>query len=59
MKKRGFTLVEMLAVIAVLGVMMVLVVPKIGGSVESKKERLLFLKKNLIGLFLAYHQIYP
>jgi len=39
MKKRGFTLVELLAVIAVLSVILVIVVPKISNTVyESRKK---------------------
>ena len=38
MKKKGFTVVELLAIIVVLGVIVVVVVPQIGGTVDSKKE---------------------
>ena len=36
--KKGFTLVEVLAIIAVLGIILITVVPNIGGSIEKKKE---------------------
>ena len=39
MNKKGFTLVEILSIIAVLGVMVLLIFPNIGGSTEDKKEK--------------------
>ena len=39
MNRKGFTLVEMLAILAVLGVMVVTIFPSIGGSNEAKKEK--------------------
>lgn len=36
---KGFTLVELLAIITILGIMTILVVPQIGGSINSKKEK--------------------
>ena len=36
---RGFTLVEVLSIIAVLGVMIMLIFPNIGGSLEAKKDK--------------------
>lgn len=38
MKKRGFTLVELLAVITVLGVILAIVIPKINNTLENSKE---------------------
>ena len=38
-KNKAFTLVELLAIITILGVMVILVVPQIGGSINSKKEK--------------------
>ena len=38
-KYKGFTLVELLAIITILGVMVILVVPQIGGSINTKKEK--------------------
>ena len=38
-KYKGFTLVELLAIITILGVMVILVVPQIGGSINAKKEK--------------------
>lgn len=38
-KKRGFTLVEVLSIIALLGIIVMLVFPKVGGNNNSKKER--------------------
>ena len=39
MHNRGFTLVEVLSIIAVLGVMIMLIFPNIGGSLEAKKDK--------------------
>ena len=38
-KYKGFTLVELLAIITILGVMVILVVPQIGGSINAKKGK--------------------
>ena len=38
-KKRGFTLVELLAIFAILGIIVVLVLPQIGGSTNAKKQK--------------------
>ena len=38
-KNKGFTLVELLAIMTILGVMVILVMPQIGGSINSKKEK--------------------
>ena len=45
--KKGFTLVEVLAILAVLGVMVMLIFPNIGGTMSSKKEKEL---EKLIGI---------
>lgn len=37
--KKAFTLVELLAVIAILGVLLALVLPKISGSINERKEK--------------------
>jgi len=37
--KKGFTLVEILAIIAVLGVIVMLVIPQTGGNIKSKKQK--------------------
>lgn len=39
MKKRGFTLIELMAVIIVLGIIAVMIVPKITNTVESSREQ--------------------
>jgi len=39
MNKKGFTLVEVLAILAVLGVMIMLIFPNIGGSLDAKKDK--------------------
>ena len=39
MKKRGFTLIELMAVIIVLGIIAVITVPKITNTVESSREQ--------------------
>ena len=39
MNKKGFTLVELLAIIVILGVIVVIALPQIGGSSNSNKER--------------------
>ena len=55
-KNKAFTLVELLAIITILGVMVILVVPQIGGSINSKKEKEL---EKIIGIVenagKAYH----
>lgn len=38
-KSRGFTLVELLSIIAILGVVTILVVPQIGGSINVKSKK--------------------
>lgn len=38
MKKKGFTLVELLSIIVILGVIVTVVLPNIGGSVSKKKQ---------------------
>ena len=38
MKRKGFTLVELLSIIVILGVIVVVVLPNIGGSVTKKKQ---------------------
>ena len=38
-KYKGFTLVELLAIITILGVMVILVVPQIGGSINVKSKK--------------------
>ena len=39
MKKNGFTLVELLAIIAVLTAIMLLVLPKFSSSVNDRKQK--------------------
>ena len=36
--KKGFTLVEILSIITVLGIIVMLVLPNLGGSIDEKKE---------------------
>jgi len=40
MNKRGFTLIELIAVLAVLGILLMMAVPNINGIFEDKKEEL-------------------
>ena len=39
MKKRGFTLVELLAVIVVIGLILVIVVPRVLKNIDEEKNR--------------------
>lgn len=49
MKKRGFTLVEMLGIVVVLGIIATIAIPVIQGSINSNREKMLnVVKKQLI-----------
>jgi len=49
MKKRGFTLVEMLGIVVVLGIISTIAIPVIQGSINSNREKMLnVVKKQLI-----------
>ena len=39
MKKNGFTLVELLSIVVILGIIVVVALPQISGSITSKKEK--------------------
>jgi len=39
MNKKAFTLIEIIAIIALLGIISILVLPKIGDSIEARKEK--------------------
>ena len=39
MKKKGFTLVELLSIVVILGIIVVVALPQISGSIGSKKEK--------------------
>ena len=39
MKKNGFTLVELLSIVVILGIIVVVALPQISGSIGSKKEK--------------------
>lgn len=45
-KKKGFTLVEIIAVILVLGIIIILVLPNITGSSSSTKQKAIYLGSN-------------
>ncbi len=57
--KKGFTLVEVLAIIAVLGIILITVVPNIGGSIEKKKEeeykKIINLIENAAKTYYSYN----
>ena len=57
--KKGFTLVEVLAIIAVLGIILITVVPNIGGSIENKKEeeykKIINLIENAAKTYYSYN----
>lgn len=46
--KKGFTLVELLAVIVVLGIIMVIVIPAVSNNSKTAKEAVLKTKVNLV-----------
>ena len=46
-KKNAFTLVELLAVIAVLGLVLIIAVPKITSTIENSKKKLKFWYRKL------------
>ena len=50
-KKNGFTLVELLAVIAVLGLILIIAVPKITGTLENSKKKTLELTAKSIARY--------
>ena len=56
MKKRGFTLVELLAVIVVLAIILVIAVPKIGDVIYSSRKNV--FKTNAYGLVSAAEKLY-
>ena len=47
-RTKAFTLVELLSIITILGVMTILVVPQISGSINSKKQKELDKSKSLM-----------
>jgi len=49
----GFTLVEMLVVITVIGVLMALVVPAIGGAIKKAKATRIKVEVNQLGLAIS------
>ena len=49
--KKGFTLVEILIVIVLIGVIMTLVVPKITSSYKSAKKNMFY--DNVISIYLS------
>ena len=62
MKKeiKGFTLVELLSIITILGIIVILVVPQIGGSINSKKEKELEKIIDIVeSAGKAYHTSHP
>ena len=46
--KKGFTLIEILAVVTIVGLLFILVMPKITNSLNSKKDDLNTINKNVI-----------
>lgn len=48
MKEKGFTLVELLAVIIILSLLLILVIPKINDSIKSEEKEVNELTKNMI-----------
>ena len=50
-KKNGFTLVELLAVIAVLGLVLIIAVPKITNTMENSKKKTLMLTAKSIARY--------
>ena len=47
-KKNGFTLVELLAVLAIIGIILTILVPKINDTVKNNKDKLYIKRKNKI-----------
>ena len=47
-RKNGFTIVELLAVILILGILIALLVPTINNTTKTTKEKILDTKKNTI-----------
>lgn len=48
LRRRGFTLVELLAVVTILGIIAVIVAPRVTGSVSIAKEQVCFHNKSEI-----------
>lgn len=48
MNKKGFTLVELLAVIAIMGILLIIAVPKLLGEIKTNKEQALENYKEII-----------
>ena len=48
MKKRGFTLVELLGVISVLGIIALLIIPSVEKTISNNKKKGLENQKNTI-----------
>ena len=46
--KKGFTLIEILAVVTIIGLLFVLVIPKITNSLSNKKEDISVINERLI-----------
>lgn len=50
MKKNGFTLIELIVVIAILGIVITLAVPDVIGYFSKGKEKIMTIKENEVGV---------